>query len=66
MAIQAQGTPGTTQPKNFEASFASLSTSYGFGGFAPSKPIKKEKKDKNKTSVVESNEQAANASGGMR
>ncbi|TCD65272.1 hypothetical protein EIP91_002833 [Steccherinum ochraceum] len=46
-AAQAANTP-PRQTKDFEASYAALSTSYGFGGSAPTKPAKKAKKSKSK------------------
>jgi len=46
-ASGTQAVRPAAQPKDFEASFASLSSSYGFVG-APVKPAKKDKKSKSK------------------
>ena len=44
---QSTSTPLTTSPKNFEASFGKLSSSYGFGGAMPKLP-RKDKESKAK------------------
>ncbi|EMD39601.1 hypothetical protein CERSUDRAFT_111913 [Gelatoporia subvermispora B] len=54
--------PANQPPKNYEAAFASLSSSYGFSASAPMKPKKKKKEDKAKAASSAGQSSSANTS----